>query len=453
MLSPTQLYPLVEAWLVALGVAPHRAARAALATLVTALLTAQSLRPAALMRALCSPQPVPARQRYKRVARAFERPWLTSAHLTPLLVRAAVALAPPAPADGRPGAGLTHLALDGVRCGPWEILVLGVVWHKRVLPVGWAVLPYPWPKKQFTPTACALVRQVAAAWPAARPVHLVADRGFPSRPLFQALRAAGWGWTLRLGARSLVTVAGQPRWARELLAGARVGRWTVYPGATYGSAAPAVAGALVVGRGLPVVPWHQRGGGCQRQRAAQQAARRAYLARKHRRRGGDAAAETDAWVILFTTHPTARAAQTSYWQRWAIEGSFRDAQGGWDGRHGWDLEPTAAQAPAAGRVEALVGLWALATLLQTWLGHATRAMACPGEVQAVAREWTTSGRLSLWARGQLALADRSGRLTAWAGETLTAGSRRLLPAAAPPPLTLPPRRPGESAADPIRLAA
>src|SRR2546429_74207 len=83
------------------------------------------------------------------------------------------ALVPP-DRDGR-----THLALDSVRCGPWEVFTLGVAWHGRVLVVGWAVLPYPWPKGQFTPTVCRLVRQVAAAWPADRPAHLVADRAFP----------------------------------------------------------------------------------------------------------------------------------------------------------------------------------------------------------------------------------------------------------------------------------
>ena len=38
------LYPLLEAWLAALGVAPHRTGRRALAHLLTALLMAQSLR-------------------------------------------------------------------------------------------------------------------------------------------------------------------------------------------------------------------------------------------------------------------------------------------------------------------------------------------------------------------------------------------------------------------------
>src|SRR3989442_9929829 len=131
MLSPAEVYPLVQDWLHAMGVVPHRTAGAALAQLVTALLVGQSLRPSALMRALLSPHAVPARQRYKRVARFWERPWLTSAWLTPRLVRAALELVEP---DGwGPTAGLTHVVLDSVRCGSWEVFTLGVVWHGRVV--------------------------------------------------------------------------------------------------------------------------------------------------------------------------------------------------------------------------------------------------------------------------------------------------------------------------------
>src|SRR5919198_1634015 len=169
MPAPSEVYALVV-WLEALGAAPHRTA-------------------------------VPARQRYKRVARAWGRPWLAPGWLTPRLVRAALALVAPDPAPW-PTAGLTHLVLDSVRCGRWELFALGVAWHGRVLPVGWAVLPYPWPKGAFTPTACALVHRVAAAWPADRPAHLVADRAFPSRPLLRALAEAGWGYTLRLRAKT-----------------------------------------------------------------------------------------------------------------------------------------------------------------------------------------------------------------------------------------------------------
>src|SRR5919201_3669886 len=95
MLSPHELYPLVHLWGQALDLAPSSAALSALTHLLVALLCGQSLRPSALLRTLLSPTPVPARQRYKRVARCWERPWLTPTWLTPRLVRAALALVVP----------------------------------------------------------------------------------------------------------------------------------------------------------------------------------------------------------------------------------------------------------------------------------------------------------------------------------------------------------------------
>src|ERR671934_3483 len=97
MPSSADLYPLVLDWLrsVFAVAPPPSAAQSALAHLVTAVLLSQRLRPSALMRALLSPVPVPARQRYKRLARAWTRPWLAPAALTPHLVRAVLAGAPP----------------------------------------------------------------------------------------------------------------------------------------------------------------------------------------------------------------------------------------------------------------------------------------------------------------------------------------------------------------------
>jgi DDE family transposase len=423
MRSPMALYSCVLRWLIALGVCRHATAVRSLAALVTALLVGQSLRPAVLLRSWLSPTPVPARQGFKRLARAFDRPWLASAHLTPLLVRAVLALVPTTER--------TYLALDGVRCGRWEVLVLGVVWHKRVLPVGWAVLPWPWPKGRLKPTTCALIRQVAAVWPAERPAHLLADRGFPSRDLFRTVEAVGWEFTVRLGARTLVTVDGKSCWAKELLATARSGRWQVYPRATYGSAAPLVRGALMVGKDLPVLPRHQANPGSLAQRARRAHRRLAEVGRKHRaERGtsGDAAA-TEQWVIVFTTHATARQAAASYRQRWPLESSFRDAQGGWDGRSGWDLEHTLQRVGEGERVERIVGLWALGALIQSWIGSATIGAAVPRTVTTEVAGWTTTGRLSVWSRGRLALTDRSGRVHAWVEQTLSAGAATI--AAAP----------------------
>lgn len=444
MLSPSRLYPLVEAWLQAMAVAPQASARRALAEIVAALLTAQSVAPAELARALPSPRAVPARPRYKRRMRALDRPWLTSALLTPALVRAALALVPSR--SDQP----TTLVLDGVRCGGWEALVVGVRWRSRVLPVAWAILPYPWPKGAFTPTVCAVLRRVAACWPSPRPVHLLADRGFPSRALFRTLEALGWGFTVRVPARAELTVAGDKCWARALIAATPIGRWAAFPSATYGQATPTVTGTLVVGRPLRVIPAHQATPGSLRHRSAQAGRRAAHLTHKHRR--PDAARETDEWVVLFTTHRTASAAQLAYRQRWAIEGSFRDAQGGWDGRHGWELEPTMAALGSAARVDALCGLWALGALVQSWVGAATLAPDVPRAVAAEAAGWTTTGRVSLWARGRLALRDGSGRLDAWTEATLRDGADRIRagPPTSQPSATIHPIAPAPTAP---RLAA
>jgi hypothetical protein len=424
--SSVELYPLIHAWLQALpaATAAHPAARRALAHLVTALLVGQSLRPSALMRALPSPLPVPARQRYKRVARAWTRPWLSPAWLTPRLVGAALALVA-ADGAGRPTAGLAHLALDSVHCGRWEVFTLGVVWHGRVLPVGWAVLPSPWPKGQFTPTVCALVRQVAAAWPAERPAHLVADRGFPSRALFGLLQELGWGWTIRLRAGNWVSLAGPPQRVRGLLEGARPDAWTSWPRARFTAGPHEPVGRLVIGRGLPVLPHHQRGPASLRVRADQYGRRQHHVAHKHPRQRPDASCQTDAWMVLFTSHPSWLAAVASYGRRWATEGSYRDAKTGWDGQHGWDLEQTVARLTDALAVERVVGLWALGALVQTWVGHRAGLADAPWPVPLIRGEWATTGRLSVWARGQLALTEPTGRLRPWLRETLADGAHRM----------------------------
>jgi hypothetical protein len=433
--SSLELYPLIEAWVQALP-APtplHPAARRGLAQVVSALLVSQSLRPSALMRALLSPVPVPARQRYKRLARAWARPWLSPTWLGPRLVPAVLALVPP---DRQ---GLTHLALDSVRCGRWEVFTLGVIWHGRVLPVGWAVLPYPWPKGQFRPTVCQLLERAAAAWPTDRPAHLVADRGFPSRALFRLLARVGWGWTVRLRAANAVSLAGQPpQRVRAVLAHADPLGWRTFARAQFARGPQEPTGTLVVGRGLLVLPAHQRGPASLRVRFEQHGRRQAYVARKHPHQRPDASPETDGWLVLFTSHPAWLAASTSYGRRWAIEGSYRDAQGGWDGQHGWDLEPALRRLREPLAVERVVGLWALGTLLQTWLGAQLRQPQADALVHAIAREWATTGRLSVSACGRLALTEPSGRLWPWLQHALADGAQRLATASPAPRTCLAP---------------
>ena len=175
-----------------------------------------------------------------------------------------------------------------------------------------------------------------------------------------------------------------------------------------------------------MLPWHQRGPGSQRHRAARHKERQRHLLTKHpERRGPTTARETDAWVVLFSSHRTWLAAVRSYGRRWATEGSYRDAQGGWDGRHGWELEAALLPLTDPTRVERLVGLWALGALVQTWLGHCLGQPAVPTAVQAVRREWTTTGRLSVWARGRFALTEPSDALRPWVLDTLARGARHV----------------------------
>jgi hypothetical protein len=227
---------------------------------------------------------------------------------------------------------------------------------------------------------------------------------------------------VRLPARSALTVSGTKRIAREVVATVPVGTWAAFAEASYGQSARAPRGRLVVGRPLVVLPAHQVNPGSLRARHRRATQRQAQLAHKHRR--PDASAQTDGWVILFTTQASAQAAQASYRQRWAIEPSLRDAQGG------WDLEPTVAGQTQAHRVATICGLWALGVLVQQEVGRATLAAEVPAEVAATVDGWTTTGRLSLWARGRFALHEPSARLTDWVAGVLRTSAARV--AAAPP---------------------
>jgi DDE family transposase len=433
MLTAPELYPFVLLWLQSLNAIPHAAARAAIAELVTALLVQHSLVPTALMRALLSAPGTPARQRFRRLTRAWCRPWLAPAALAAGLVHAVLTLRTLRPADR-----VVHLALDGLRCGPWEILVLGIVWDSRIVPVQWAVLPVPLPRGQFTPTVVRLIRAAAAVWPATQAAHLVADREFPSRALFEALQAAGWGWTVRLRASSWILLDGQGQRVRPLLAGAPDQGWSQRP-AAWGGAATPLGGTLAIGRGLLVVPRHQTGPASLAIRARQWGRRQQHVRSRHgARRPADASVETDTWMVLFTSHPEWLAAVRSYRQRWAIESTFRDVQSGWDGQQGWQLEAVAAAARQAQHVETLTGLWAVGLLLQLWIGQHTLTAPRHEAVGQVIASWTTTGRLSLWARGHLALNDPTGVLRPWLRQTLWTGAARLdIAWGAEPPVTLP----------------
>ena len=327
------------------------------------------------MRALPSPAPVPARQRYKRVARAWTRPWLAPAALTPRLVRAVAG----AGAARAPTARRTW-RWTACAAGRWEVFTLGVVWHGRVLVgrVGGAALPVA-----QGPVHPDRLRAGAPRWrrpgrPTARPTWWRTGAS-PASALFRTLRAgrAGAG-PLRLRARTAVTVGGRAQDARALLATARPGRWTARPG-TYGTGPQALAGTLVVGRGLPVrAPAPARPG--QPGRPRPPARRAAALPAAQAPRRGTATTRARPTPGSCCSPPTRPGwpAVRSYGRRWAIEGSYRDAQGGWDGRHGWDLERTLARLTDAGRRRAggrAVGAGGAAADLGRGAGHRRRRAA------------------------------------------------------------------------------
>ena len=241
------VYALLVRFLQALLQPPHATSFAAVSALVWAVLCAQSLHPADLVRALPDLATPQARQAFRRVRRGLKRTCLTSHYLTPLLVRAALRLVPEAE---------VLMVLDSTRADRWEVFTLGVRSHGRVLPVAWSVLPYPWPKGQFTPTVVALLARTLAGWPADRPVHLVADRGFPSTALLRLLHAQhprlAVGSTIRLRAGEWVHLAdGQTVKVGELVGGLRPGQWRTWTAPYPHCHAAPVPTLLVAGRGLP----------------------------------------------------------------------------------------------------------------------------------------------------------------------------------------------------------
>src|SRR5438128_3651317 len=145
---------------------------------VLCLLVAQRATSAALARALPAEQAGSGRSCLRRVRRWWQGPALEQATISPALIRLALTLV-----AGTQPVG----AMDTTRLGAWEVWLAGIVVAGRTLPIGWAVIPYPWPKGRFRGTTLALIQQLQQAFPAAVRWTLVADRGFPSAMLFAQL--------------------------------------------------------------------------------------------------------------------------------------------------------------------------------------------------------------------------------------------------------------------------
>jgi hypothetical protein len=447
MLTPDQLYPLLDRLLQAGRLVSHSSARASLARHLATLLVGQDGRPSARVRILPAPCARAARHRFWSVRRTLHRPWLASAVLSPVLIRAALAWvrhAGGAPAPGQPW----RLALDSVRCGAWEVFTVGLVVPGRALPLAWAVLPYPWPRGRFRPTVDGLAARLLRAWPATTPVRLLADRAFPAKSFFRTLAQGGADWTVRLQARHAVTLAdGTCRRVGLLLDTADPTRVTIQP-VRFGAGDTAVRGFLVIaGRELVVVPPHQRGPASLAARARTRLRRQKH--QEHKRAGTSQGASRDEWLVLFTTSANPWQALADYGERWAIEGTYRDAQGGWDGQHGWHLDQVMQRCATTAEVDALAGFWALGTLVQVGLGLGMSAAAAPAAVQQARRGWATTDRLSWWWRGRCALESPDAAIRRWIPTYLATIAAVLEQA---PAAIIPFERPARTTAAPAQAA-
>jgi hypothetical protein len=178
----------------------HTTVVATVAWAVLCLLVAQRITAAALARALPAEQAGSGRSCLRRVRRWWCGPALDQATVSAALIRLALALLP----ANHP----VVVALDTTRLGPWEVWLAGIVVAGRTLPIGWAVIPYPWPKGRFRMTTLALIQQLQQAFPPGVRWTLVADRGFPRAALFAQLRRGDTYWSVRLRLSDWVTVDG-----------------------------------------------------------------------------------------------------------------------------------------------------------------------------------------------------------------------------------------------------
>jgi hypothetical protein len=395
--SDPAVYVLVGQLLQAVLRPTHTTGFAAVSSLVWAILCAQSLHPADLVRALPDLTTAHARQGFRRVQRGVRRGCWTSAALTPPLVAAVLRLV----ADAE-----VLLVLDSSRCGRWEIFTLGVRCGGRVLPVGWQVLAYPWPTGQYTPTTLTLLNRVLGCWPPDRAVHLVADRGFPSKALVRRLdewrRWRRLGYTLRLTIGAWVTLAdGRTVRLADLVGNPSAGRWQTWTAHYPGCRTALPPTRLVAGRGLPVWPRHQWGPADRARRQARAQRRAAHLISK----GQAQAVATDTVWCLLTTEATWPAAVSRYSGRFSTEGTYRDLKA-------WGWETRVSALTEVEMVEGLTGLAIVSYLVQVELGVAAGRTQEAG-ARARQRQWTTTGRLSPFSRGRLVLHDHAHDWRPW----------------------------------------
>ena len=251
----------VHRWVKQVLGSTHTTVVVTVAWAVLCLLAAQRVTAAALARALPAEHTGSGRSCLRRVRRWWSGPALDQATISPALIRLALTLL----AAEQP----VMVALDTTRLGSWEVWLAGIVIAGRTLPIGWAVIPYPWPKGRFRATTLALIQQLQQAFPAGVRWTLVADRGFPSAVLFAQLRQGGTDFSVRLRLSDWVTVDRVYATVRAHLTAGRlgvgqrtaamIGRGTVEQ--------PLVPAAIVVSAAVVTPPRHTQPPGTARERA------------------------------------------------------------------------------------------------------------------------------------------------------------------------------------------
>jgi len=355
---------------------------------VLCLLVAQRVTAAALARALPAEHAGSGRSCLRRVRRWWSGPALDQATISPALIRLALTLL----AADQP----VVVALDTTRLGGWEVWMAGIVVAGRTLPIGWAVLPYPWPKGQFRSTTLLLLQRLQTAFPSAIRWSLVADRGFPSAVLFAQLRQAGTGFSVRLRLRDWVTVAGVYAMVVDHLEAGRlgVGQRTAAAMGRGRQEQPLVPGWVVVSAAVAALPKHKQNPGTLRERAKRATAHTQHRAHKQGRKTKPPSAAVQRYAqtwVLFTTAPTLEQAVAEYAQRMPIEETFRD----W--HHGWGVRAAVVKLPTAAMVDRLIGVVCLTYILQMHLGQ--RVSVDPRGQQRRA-QWTVTDRVSWFWCGQ-----------------------------------------------------
>jgi DDE family transposase len=386
-------YEQVQAWVKVRLQQMHVTVVRTVAWAVLCVLSAQRVTPAALARALPAEQSGSGRARLTRVRRWWAGPALNQAVVNPQLVAGGLRLLAPGQA--------VVVALDTTRMGKWEGWLAGIVVAGRTVPIGWAAIPYPWPKGRFRTTTLTLIQRLQAAFPVGVRWSLVADRGFPSAALFAQLRQGGTDFSVRLRLSDWVMVAGSYAKVADHLVAGRLcqGRRTA---ATIGRGRPTqpfVTGWIVVSATVATLPRHKRNLGTLRERAQRTHAHHQHRRHKHGRKTQPPSLTAQRYAqtwVLFTTAPTVRQAVGEYAQRMPIEETFRD----W--HHGWGLRAAVCGLPTEAMVERLLGVVCLAYSLQLQLGQ--RLSSEPVGQQRRA-QWTVTDRVSWFWCGQQLFTD------------------------------------------------